>query len=68
VPRAAWTAMPCGSSHRFRMGTALPGIGHKRQDLTAYPVLFWPVRPSLPTVDSEVMRQTVGLSSALVNR
>jgi plasmid stabilization system protein ParE len=20
-----------------------PGIGHKRQDLTAYPVLFWPV-------------------------
>jgi antitoxin ParD1/3/4/toxin ParE1/3/4 len=20
-----------------------PGIGHKREDLTAYPVLFWPV-------------------------
>ncbi|HXR37969.1 MAG TPA: type II toxin-antitoxin system RelE/ParE family toxin [Terracidiphilus sp.] len=20
-----------------------PGIGHKRQDLTGYPVLFWPV-------------------------
>lgn len=22
---------------------ANPGIGHKREDLTAYPVLFWPV-------------------------
>ena len=22
---------------------ATPGIGHKREDLTAYPVLFWPV-------------------------
>ena len=21
----------------------MPGIGHKREDLTAYPVLFWPV-------------------------
>ncbi|MGA2634721.1 MAG: type II toxin-antitoxin system RelE/ParE family toxin [Terracidiphilus sp.] len=20
-----------------------PGIGHKREDLTAYPILFWPV-------------------------
>jgi plasmid stabilization system protein ParE len=20
-----------------------PGMGHKRQDLTAYPILFWPV-------------------------
>jgi antitoxin ParD1/3/4/toxin ParE1/3/4 len=20
-----------------------PGIGHKREDLTAYPVLFWPI-------------------------
>jgi plasmid stabilization system protein ParE len=20
-----------------------PGVGHKREDLTAYPVLFWPV-------------------------
>ncbi len=22
---------------------ATPGMGHKREDLTAYPVLFWPV-------------------------
>jgi plasmid stabilization system protein ParE len=22
---------------------ATPGIGHKREDLTSYPVLFWPV-------------------------
>jgi len=21
----------------------MPGIGHRREDLTAYPVLFWPV-------------------------
>lgn len=21
-----------------------PGIGHKREDLTAYPILFWPFR------------------------
>ena len=21
----------------------IPGMGHKREDLTAYPVLFWPV-------------------------
>ena len=20
-----------------------PGVGHKREDLTAYPILFWPV-------------------------
>jgi plasmid stabilization system protein ParE len=22
---------------------AAPGIGHKREDLTSYPILFWPV-------------------------
>lgn len=23
--------------------TRAPGMGHKREDLTAYPILFWPV-------------------------
>jgi plasmid stabilization system protein ParE len=27
----------------FEVIGATPGIGHKREDLTAYPVLFWPV-------------------------
>jgi plasmid stabilization system protein ParE len=26
----------------FEAVGATPGIGHKRDDLTAYPVLFWP--------------------------
>jgi antitoxin ParD1/3/4/toxin ParE1/3/4 len=27
----------------FEMIARNPGIGHKRQDLTAHPILFWPV-------------------------
>jgi plasmid stabilization system protein ParE len=27
----------------FEAIARVPGIGHKREDLTAYPVLFWPV-------------------------
>jgi antitoxin ParD1/3/4/toxin ParE1/3/4 len=27
----------------FELLARSPGIGHKREDLTAYPVLFWPV-------------------------
>ena len=26
-----------------------PGLGHRREDLTAYPVLFWPVATSSST-------------------
>jgi antitoxin ParD1/3/4/toxin ParE1/3/4 len=27
----------------FDLIAGTPGVGHKRNDLTAYPVLFWPV-------------------------
>ena len=35
-----WTAKPVDA---FDAIGDTPGIGHKREDLTAYPVLFWPV-------------------------
>jgi antitoxin ParD1/3/4/toxin ParE1/3/4 len=42
-----------------------PGIGHKREDLTAYPVLFWPVGAYLAiyratTLPGEIVAVTQG--------
>jgi plasmid stabilization system protein ParE len=37
----------------FETLTRTPGIGHKRDDLTSYPVLFWPVGAYLVIYQAE---------------
>lgn len=43
--------------HAFDALGKTPGMGHKREDLTSYPVLFWPVGAYLVIYRAECLTQ-----------